>query len=64
MPVHVEQLNSEVTLIDGDLPLTDEQLEKLVQRVLQDSKYSNNNSSACVRAVISTRFAPPLRIEE
>ena len=35
MPVHVEQMTSEVTVLDGDLPLTEAQIEKLAQRVLK-----------------------------
>jgi hypothetical protein len=35
MPVHVEEMTSEVTVIDGDLPLTDQQVEALVGRVLR-----------------------------
>lgn len=35
MPVHIEELTSEVTAIDGDLPLTDDQVERIVDRVLR-----------------------------
>lgn len=35
MPVHIGQMTSEMTLIDGDMPLTAAQVEKLVQIVLQ-----------------------------
>lgn len=35
MPVHVENLTSELTVSDGDLPLGDGQIEKLVRLVLQ-----------------------------
>lgn len=34
MPVHVEELTSEVTVAEGELPLTPEQIEKLVRLVL------------------------------
>ncbi len=35
MPVHVEEMASEVTVVAGDLPLTEAQIEKLVQIVLK-----------------------------
>lgn len=34
MPIHIEEMTSDVTVVDGDLPLTDQQLEKLVQLVI------------------------------
>lgn len=35
MPVHVENLTTEVTLAEGDIPLSEAQVEALVSRVLQ-----------------------------
>ncbi len=35
MPVIVENMTSEVTPLDGDLPLSEAQLEKLVKLVMQ-----------------------------
>jgi hypothetical protein len=35
MPVHIEQLTQEVTVGDGDLPLSDAQVMKLVKLVLE-----------------------------
>ncbi|MBI3785378.1 MAG: hypothetical protein HY270_18455 [Deltaproteobacteria bacterium] len=35
MPVHVEEMTSEVTVLDGDLPMGKAQTEKLVQLVLK-----------------------------
>ena len=34
MPMHIERLTSEVSLQDGDLPLTPPQIERLVALVL------------------------------
>lgn len=34
MPVHVEEMHSEVTVLDGDLPLTAAQIDKLVKIIL------------------------------
>jgi hypothetical protein len=33
MPVHVDEMTTEVDAFDGDLPLSREQLERLVQMV-------------------------------
>ena len=34
MPVHVDELSSEVTVVEGELPLTTPQIEKLVKLVM------------------------------
>lgn len=34
MPVHVEEMTSEVTVMEGELPLSQAQLDKLVNIVL------------------------------
>jgi hypothetical protein len=34
MPVHVEELTSEVSVVEGELPLSPEQIEKLVRLVI------------------------------
>ena len=34
MPLHIENLTSEITVLDSGLPLTEEQIEKLVKIVL------------------------------
>jgi len=35
MPVHVEEMTSEVAVLDGDLPLSERQIEKLAALVLR-----------------------------
>lgn len=35
MPVHVEEMTSDVTVVEGDLPLSHEQIEKLIQLVMR-----------------------------
>jgi hypothetical protein len=35
MPVHVEEMTSEVAVFEGDLPLTQAQIDKLVQLVVR-----------------------------
>ncbi len=34
MPVHVEELVSEVTVLDGELPLTQDQLDRIAEYVI------------------------------
>ena len=53
MPLHIENLTSEVTLFDSSLPLTEEQLEKLVRivatRLQQKAKDAARRAAmACV----------------
>lgn len=35
MPVHIGEMTSEVTVADGELPLSETQLDKLVKKVLE-----------------------------
>ncbi len=35
MPVHIEEMTSEVAVAEGEMPLSEAQLDKLVARVLQ-----------------------------
>lgn len=35
MPVHIETMNSEVGILDSDLPLSEAQLDKLTRLVLE-----------------------------
>lgn len=35
MPVHVDEMTTEVDAFEGDMPLSQEQLNKLVEMVLQ-----------------------------
>ncbi len=34
MPVHIEEMSSEVTVVEGELPLTPSQIDKLVKLVI------------------------------
>jgi len=35
MPIHIEELSSDVTAFEDDLPLTKKQLERIIQKVLE-----------------------------
>lgn len=34
MPMHIEEMSSEVTVFEGDLPLSEKQTEALVRKVM------------------------------
>ncbi len=66
MPIHVGEMNSEVTVFDGDLPLSQPQIEKLVkivlQRLEQQQRESRRNQEAT--SLHSTVVPPPPDREE
>jgi hypothetical protein len=65
MPVHVGRLDSEVTVIDGELPLTEAQVEKLVQIVLKHLGASQRESQRAREATTLKRSAAqPARVGE
>ena len=35
MPVHIEEMTSEVSIIEGELPLTAQQIDKLVRLIMR-----------------------------
>ena len=35
MPVHIDEMTSDVTIVEGELPLTPAQIEKLVKLVMR-----------------------------
>ena len=35
MPVHIDEMTSDVTIVEGELPLTTAQIEKLVKLVMR-----------------------------
>lgn len=65
MPVHVAKMDSEVTVIDGELPLTEAQVEKLVQIVLKKLEGAQRESRKSSEATTLRRSAaPPARVGE
>lgn len=54
MPVHIDEMSSEVTMFEGELPLTPSQIDKLVRLVL--SRIADKQ-----RAEQSSRAATELR---
>jgi hypothetical protein len=65
MPVHVEEMTSEVIVFEGDLPLTDAQVDKLVQLVLKRLAEKEREAKNVREATALRRHvAPPSPIEE
>lgn len=63
MPFHIEEVKSEVTVIDGELPLTEVQIEKLVRLIAQRLEGKRKDAALSHQeSAISRHVAPPLRI--
>ena len=59
MPVHIEEMSSEVTVLNGDNPLTEaqmEQLARIVMRRIEEKQRGEKLRSAA--AAIGTGAAP------
>jgi hypothetical protein len=55
MPVHIDEMSTEVTVVEGELPLTPVQIEKLVRLVM--SRIADKKRDA-QRARSSTQLKP------
>lgn len=65
MPVHIERMDNEVTVVDGELPLTDRQVEKLVNIVLSRLEGKQREAQKRQEATKLRRgSAPPVRFGE
>ena len=65
MPVHIEELISDVTVSDGELPLSPAQLERLVQIVLQRLEKRTQAEHQHQEATrLRPQAAPPTPLEE
>jgi hypothetical protein len=65
MPVHVEEMTSEVAVFDGELPLTPNQLDKLVRLVLQRLQEKQRETRHSREATtLRCEAAPPMRLDE
>ncbi len=64
MPIYIEEISSEVTVIEGELSLTTEQMEKLTARILErleQQQYEREQTYKAIR--LRPQFAPSLMIE-
>ena len=65
MPVHIEEMSSEVTVFDGELPLSPAQLERLIQIVIQRLEHKKRTERQHQEATkLRPQSAPPTPIEE
>ena len=65
MPVHVEEMTSEVAVFDGELPLTPQQVDKLVGLVLQRLQEKQRETRRSREATtLRSEAAPPMRLGE
>ncbi len=65
MPVHVGEIESDVTVIDGEMPFSEGQLEKLVEMVckrLEKKKREEHQARASTR--LTRGATPTARISE
>ena len=46
MPVHIDEMQTDVTVFDGDLPLSPAQIEKLVRIILQRLEEKQRNAAS------------------
>jgi hypothetical protein len=59
MPVHIEEMSTEVTALDGELPLTERQIERLVQIILKRLEAKQREARQTQEAVSLKRGAAP-----
>lgn len=65
MPVHVEEMTSEVTVAEGELPLTPAQIEKLVQLVMSKLAERGREERRSAEATrLRRQAAPPFEAGE
>jgi|GEM_PF-3251183 len=63
MPVHIDEMTSDVTIVEGELPLTPVQIEKLVKLVMSrigEKKLESQRTRAAtqIRRQSSAPFEP------
>jgi hypothetical protein len=63
MPVHIDEMSSEVTIVEGELPLTPVQIDKLVKLVMSRMAEKNRESqksreATCLKRQSSPPFEP------
>lgn len=64
MPLHIEELSSEVTVIDGDQSMSEKQKEMLVQMVIRRLAEKNREAERRLKATeLRRQAAQPLEIK-
>jgi hypothetical protein len=64
MPVHVEEMTSEVAVAAGDLPLSEAQIDRLVAIVLKKLDQKRKDAERIREATrMRTRVSPDFQVE-
>jgi hypothetical protein len=65
MPVHIEEMNVDMQVSDGELPLSEAQIERLIKLVLARLERNQRNNEG-IREATSLRVqaAPQIHISE
>jgi hypothetical protein len=64
MSLHIEELSSEVTVIDGDQSMSEKQKEMLIQMVIRRLAVKNREAERRLKATeLRRQAAPPLEIK-
>ncbi len=65
MPVHVGEVESDLTVVDGEMPFNERQLEKLVEMVCKHLEKKKREEQQIKSSTTLTRGAtPPARVGE
>jgi hypothetical protein len=65
VPIHIEEMTSEVTVVDGELPLSEAQVERLVLVVLKRLEGKRREAEKRRAATeLRSGAAPPARVAE
>jgi hypothetical protein len=65
VPIYVDEMNSDMTMLDGELPLNESQLERLVQLVLKRLEAAQRAARQNEAATTLRRDSlPPLPVGE
>jgi hypothetical protein len=63
MPIEIQRLESDITVLDGELPLSEEQIQMLVERVCTHLEAKQREKERTREATALRRSAaPPLEI--
>ena len=64
MPIHIEEMTNEVTVVDGELPLSEAQIQRLAAVVLQRlNEQRQQEQQQQETSVIRRKFVPHTGIE-
>lgn len=65
MPVHIDEINSELDVVQGDMPLSEQQIDMLVRLILERLEQQQRQARRNEQAVaLRHRSAPPLPFAE